>query len=96
MYYFYVLENSVGELYYGSSNNLKRRLREHQEGKGFATKGSDWTLVYYEAYRNEGDARDREQRVKHNGGTKIALKRRIARSRQLYRSSNCTPGSLKG
>ena len=83
MYYFYVLENNFGELYYGSTDNLKRRLREHQEGKSFATKGNNWTLVYYEAYKDEADARDREQKVKHNGGTKIALKRRIARSRQF-------------
>ena len=83
MYYFYVLENEVGELYYGSSNDLKRRLGEHQAGKSFATKGSKWTLIYYEAYQSEADARDREYKVKHNGGTKMHLKKRIERSRRF-------------
>lgn len=81
MYYFYVLENTAHELYFGSTNDLKRRLREHQQGKSFATKGFAWTLIYYESYRNEHDARLREQAVKRNGGTKAHLKRRIAGSR---------------
>ena len=83
MYYVYVIENEIGELYYGSTNDLKRRLVEHQSGKSFATKGHNWILIYYEAYRNETDARIREQQIKHNGGTKKHLKNRIVRSRQF-------------
>jgi putative endonuclease len=83
MYYFYVIEDELGELYFGSTNDLKRRLKEHQEGKSLATKGREWTLIYYEAYRNEKDARDREQKVKRYGGTKKHLKNRIKRSRQF-------------
>ena len=83
MFYFYVLQNALGTLYYGSTNDLKRRLREHQDGKSFATKGQDWELVYYEAYRNETDAREREQRVKRYGGTRKHLQERIARSRKI-------------
>jgi putative endonuclease len=83
MFYVYVLENEIGELYFGSTNDLKRRLREHQSGKNFATKGDNWVLIYYEAYRSETDARAREQSIKRNGGTKKHLKNRIARSRQF-------------
>lgn len=83
MFYFYVIENDLGELYFGSTNNLKRRLGEHQEGNSFATKGSNWTLIYYEAYRSEGDARIREQKVKKFGGTKKHLKNRIMHSRRI-------------
>ena len=83
MYYFYVIESDLGELYYGSTNDLKRRLEEHQAGKSFTTKGSDWTLVYYEAYRAEADAREREQRVKRFGGSKKHLKNRTRRSRRF-------------
>jgi putative endonuclease len=82
MFYFYVLENTVGELYYGSTNDLKRRLQEHHAGKNFTTKGQNWELVYYEAYRSEHDARTREQAVKRYGGTKKHLKNRIAGSRR--------------
>jgi len=83
MYYCYVIENEMNELYFGSTNDLKRRLHEHQANKSFATKGHDWTLIYYEAYRNEADARTREQKLKRNGGTKKHLKKRIAESRLL-------------
>ena len=82
MYYFYVLESDLGELYFGSTNDLKRRLKEHQTRKVRTTKNSNLTLVYYEAYLSEADARDREHNVKHNGGSKRALKQRIFRSRQ--------------
>jgi hypothetical protein len=40
-------------------------------------------LVYYEAYRNEQDARDREGMLKHYGGTLGILKKRINRSMDL-------------
>lgn len=83
MYYFYVIENETGDMYYGYTEDLKRRLSEHQAGKSFATKGSNWSLVYYEAYRSEADAHDREHKVKHNGGTKKHLKSRISRSRRF-------------
>ena len=81
MYYVYILENELQELYFGSTDNLRRRLDEHQSGKSIATKGHNWTLIYYEAYRAEHDARVREQAIKHFGGTKKHLKRRILKSR---------------
>lgn len=37
MFYFYILENELGTLYFGSSNNLKRRLQERQNNKSFTT-----------------------------------------------------------
>jgi putative endonuclease len=83
MYYFYVLENQDDELYYGSTNDLKRRLKEHIAGKSFATKGSNWELIYYEAYNSELDARRREQRIKDFGQACSQLKKRIINSRRL-------------
>lgn len=83
MYYVYVIENENGELYFGSSNNLKRRLSEHQTGKVFSTKNHTWTLIYYEAYRSETDARTREQRIKYHGQASSQLKKRFSKSRQF-------------
>lgn len=83
MYYFYVIRNDLDALYYGSTKDLKRRLKEHQEGKVSSTQGHSWELVYYESYLSESDARERESKVKHNGGTKASLLKRIQRSRQL-------------
>lgn len=82
MYYFYVIENQDGDLYFGSTNDLKRRLGEHQSGKSKSTKGFSWTLIYYEAYKSEIDARNREMRVKSYGQAWGQLKKRIRSSRQ--------------
>lgn len=82
MFYFYILENEEGELYYGSTNNLKRRLSEHQGGKSFSTRGHDWELIYYEAYKSEEDARHREQQIKYFGQAYNQLKKRISGSRR--------------
>ena len=82
MFYFYVLENQDGQLYHGSTNDLKRRLKEHVTGKSFATKGSSWKLIYYEAYASESDARAREQRIKDFGQAYNQLKKRISNCRR--------------
>lgn len=82
MYYFYVIENEESQLYYGSTNDLKRRLSEHREDRSFATKGHDWNLVYYEAYAAESDARRRERRVKDHGQAGRQLRERIRDSRR--------------
>jgi len=81
MFYFYALENEVGDLYFGSTKDLKRRLSEHQTGKVFSTKSHSWILIYYEAYRSETDARRRESRIKDHGAAKRQLKDRIRDSR---------------
>lgn len=81
MFYVYVLENEVGELYFGFTNNLKRRLSEHQRGHVPSTKSHTWSLIYYEAYKSETDARRRESRIKDHGAAKRQLKDRIHDSR---------------
>ena len=74
MHYVYVLKEKWAEkLYYGYTNNLKRRLAEHQ-------KNGQSELVYYEAYRDETDARRRERQLKHYAQATTALKTRIRES----------------
>ena len=82
MVYVYVLKSfQDDELYIGSSTDLKRRLSEHQTGKSFSTKFRvTFELVYYEAYKNEKDAREREQALKLRGHARRFLKERIKRS----------------
>jgi len=38
MFYVYLIKNEIGEIYYGSTNNLKRRFIEHNNNKSFSTK----------------------------------------------------------
>ena len=77
MFYVYILQNPQRGLYTGSTNDLRRRLHEHNSGQSQYTRGNTWTLVYYESYLNETDARLREKRLKQQGQAMAQLKRRI-------------------
>jgi len=82
MYYVYVLKSKKdSKLYYGSTGNLRRRIAEHNAGKVYSTKNRrPFELVYYEAYRAEADARQREQKLKNYGRSTTELNKRIAAS----------------
>lgn len=80
MFYVYLIKNEKEEIYYGSTNDLKRRIVEHNNGKSRSTKGRIWKLVYYESYFNELDARRREKNLKYHGQALAQLKRRISNS----------------
>jgi putative endonuclease len=82
MFYVYVLKSSKDEeLYIGSTNDLKRRIKEHQNGKSFSTKlRRPFELIYYEAYKNEKDARLREHSLKFRGNARRFLKERMRES----------------
>ena len=84
MYYIYVLKSKIDQkLYTGSTNDLRRRLSEHNEGKVASTKyRRPLSLRYYEAYANEKDARHREQALKKDGRVLVQLKKRIYESLQ--------------
>lgn len=82
MYALYVLKSLKDDnLYIGYTNNLKRRLTEHNLGKVFSTKTREpFELVYCELYKSEIDARKREHNLKLNGRALGQLKRRISKS----------------
>jgi putative endonuclease len=84
MNYVYVLKSNVdGELYIGSTTDLKRRLREHNTGKSFSTSWrGPFELIYYEAYKTLEDARAREKALKLRGNSRKHLINRISRSLQ--------------
>ncbi|HLA26193.1 MAG TPA: GIY-YIG nuclease family protein, partial [Patescibacteria group bacterium] len=49
-----------GEIYTGSTNDLRKRVSEHNNEKSKSTKRyAPWELIYYEAYKAEDDARIR-------------------------------------
>lgn len=79
MFYVYLLKSeSNNEYCVGSTNNLKRRLYEHNSGKEFATKRYlPWKLFYYEAFETEHLSRMREQKLKQHGNALRELKKRL-------------------
>ena len=82
MFYVYILKSGKNNsLYIGLTNNLNRRLREHNSGLSvYTNKNKPYELVYCEIYRNELDAIDREKKLKQFGRVYSQLKRRIKRS----------------
>lgn len=66
MFYVYILKSeSTGRYYKGSTNDLHRRMGEHQRGKDHATKsGGPWKLVHVEQYQTRKEAAHREKYLK--------------------------------
>jgi len=76
-FYTYILQSQKDKkLYTGSTNDLKKRLKEHQSGKVNSTKNRrPVKLIYYEACLNEKNARNREKYLKTSWGKRFVNKR---------------------
>lgn len=79
-YYTYVLQSQKnGKFYTGYTSDLRKRFKEHNEGKfGYTKKRGPYRLIYYEACLNEDDARARELYLKAGKGKRY-LKSRLKR-----------------
>ena len=70
--YVYILRLSNGDLYKGVTNDLRRRIDEHTNGKVESTKHyRPFVFVGYEAYRTESDALRREKFLKTTEGGRL-------------------------
>ncbi len=67
MNYTYVLRCGDGSLYTGWTNDIEKRLKAHNEGRGAKyTKGrSPVKLVYVEQFATKEEAMKREYAIKH-------------------------------
>lgn len=78
MYYNYVLQSLQNDsLYIGYTDDLRKRVKEHNQGLSRFTKAyKPWKLIYYEACLNKEDAMRREKYLKKTQGQRL-LKRRL-------------------
>jgi len=78
MHYVYVLRSlRDGNFYTGYTENLEKRVAEHNNGKSASTKYRiPLELVYYEACENQKDALRRERYLKTTYGKRY-IKNRI-------------------
>ena len=78
--YVLVSESDEPECYVGVTSGLRRRFEQHNSGKNTSTRGRNWRLAYYEAYRSRRAAEKRERLLKHNGRSGQLLMRRVLES----------------
>lgn len=69
-YYAYILKSkSHGTYYYGSSEDVEERLKEHNAGRQRYTKGRrPWNIHYVETFETRSEARKREAFLKSIAG----------------------------
>jgi putative endonuclease len=78
MWYVYIIKSKIDNfIYIGSTNDLDRRLSEHNEGKSQSTKAyAPYEIVAFVAVQTEAKARELEKYFKTGSG-KAILKNRI-------------------
>ena len=66
MYIVYILySSSIDKYYVGYTNDIGRRLSEHNRQKGKYTDGGiPWCLVHQEEYKSKSEAMNREKTIK--------------------------------
>ena len=64
--YAYIVECKDGTYYTGWTNNLEKRLRDHNDGKGakYTKARLPVSLVYYEEFQTKEEAMRREYAIK--------------------------------
>jgi len=57
-YFVYILQSEIdGRLYKGHTNDIDKRIEEHNSGKTKSTKGyKPWELVYFETFGTREEA----------------------------------------
>jgi putative endonuclease len=76
-FYIYILKSIKNGLFYtGYTNNLNKRLTEHNSGKVFSTKQRrPFILIYWEGCLNQQDANRRERYLKTAWGKRYIKNR---------------------
>ena len=78
MYYVYILKNDKGVFYTGVTDDLKRRLTEHNSGNSnFTSWSGPYTLVWYCAFHNKDLAYSFEKYLKSSSGYAFRNKRLV-------------------
>lgn len=85
--YTYILKCSDNTFYTGWTNNLEKRLKAHNQGKGakYTLARRPVTLAYYEAFETPKEAMQREAAIKKLSRSQ---KERLITSKPLYTSDS--------
>lgn len=70
--YVYVIQSETGLSYIGQTENLEKRLQQHNLGKsGYTKRCKNWRLVYSEEFSTRKEAMLREAELKSSKGRKF-------------------------
>ena len=70
MYYTYILKSgTTGRFYIGSTENLEKRIKQHNDPNYIGTKTTKnfpgpWELIYHEIFESRSEAMKREKEIK--------------------------------
>jgi len=72
MHYVYVIRSQEGRYYIGSTENIEKRLKQHnsKSNRGWTNRFTGWTEVYREEFETRLEARRREREMKKTRGSK--------------------------
>ena len=77
-YHVYILRSKEGDVYVGMTQDLERRLREHNTGESkYSRRSSHWKVVYQEILETRQAARAREKYLKSHAGKEWLQRRGI-------------------
>lgn len=82
MFYVYLIKSKKdNSIYIGYTEDLRKRFKEHNNGKSKYTKNLlPFELIYYESYRSKSDAKFRENNLKRFAQAYTQLRKRIKNS----------------
>ena len=76
VYFIISTKNNRTISYVGWTNNLEKRIKLHNNGKGAKfTKGRLWTLIYYEIFTEKNNAMKREHILKKDTKLRSLIKK---------------------
>ncbi len=76
MYIVYILKSLVAQkTYVGFTNDLERRIKQHNSGKSYYTKRYKPWEVYTEKFETFSEAERREKYLKSASGRRLVLKK---------------------
>ena len=82
-YFVYLLISKINSKlisYVGYTNNIKKRINDHNESKGAKfTKGKHWEIAYCKKYKNKIVAMKEEYKLKKNSLLRKKIKDRFIR-----------------
>ena len=87
-YFVYILGSHKSNklyTYVGYTNNLKKRLKLHNEGKGAKfTRGRTWKILHSEKFSTKNEAISREYYIKKNRKFRNLIKKRSNEKEASY------------